>query len=503
MVTRKHQHPTITHLLFSGYILGALMLITGVAMLLPVICAAIYSGEGDFSYLLSTATFSILTGYPLWKFCERDRELGTRDAFFIATAGWVIISAISALPFVMSGAIPSFTDAFFEMMSGYTTTGATILVDIESLPHGLMLWRSQTHFIGGMGFITLAVLLLPRGVGGVRLNRAETSPGQVVTGERFTARTKDAMVLLWGIYLALNLMQIVLMYYAGLSLFDSICHTFATVATAGFSTYNASIGHFDSALVDWITITFMTLGGINFVLFIQLIRGNFIAFRINTELRYYLLLLLLISLFVSATLYFSETYLDDQNQPDIADSIRHGTFQVVSLLTTTGFTTADYAIWPNAAQMTLWVVVFIGACAGSTTSGVKIIHYILIWRFMAAAVKKLFFQPLSVISVRVNEQRVNNRVVYLALCYFIANIFIILFGSIVMAISDDLDVQSALSTVISSLMNIGPGFGAIGPTETYYPLSDFGKWYLSLNMLIGRLEMFSALVLFYPSFWRD
>ena len=162
MVTRKHQHPTITHLLFSGYILGALLLITGTAMLLPVICAAIYSGEGDFAYLLTTAAGSILVGYPLWKFCERDRELGARDAFFIATAGWVIISAISALPFVMSGAIPSFTDAFFEMMSGYTTTGATILVEIEALPLGFKLWRSQTHFIGGLGFITLAVLLLPR-----------------------------------------------------------------------------------------------------------------------------------------------------------------------------------------------------------------------------------------------------------------------------------------------------------------------------------------------------
>ena len=243
------------------------------------------------------------------------------------------------------------------------------------------------------------------------------------------------MILLWGIYLALNVLQVALMSYAGLSLFDPL-YTFATVATAGCRpTTPASVTLIARSLTGLQSVH--DLGGIIRPLY-QLLRGN--LGLSNRHRAHYLMLLLFVSFAVAAILYSSGTYLDDQNQPDLAASIRYGTFRCV-LLTTTGFTTADYVLWPNAAQMMLWVVVFIGACAGSTTSGVKVIHYILIWRFMVAAVKKLFFQPLSVISVRINEQRVNNRVVYLALCYFIANIFIILFGSIVMAISDDLDIN--------------------------------------------------------------
>ncbi|MBM74539.1 MAG: potassium transporter [Proteobacteria bacterium] len=476
-------------------VLGALLMVTGIAMLLPVFCTLFYDNEGDFWPLLSSACIAIFVGGPTWWFLKDAQELRLREAFVVATVGWVIISAFSTLPFLFHGAIPDFTNAFFEMMSGYTTTGATILNDIEALPHGLLLWRSETHFLGGMGFITLAILILPHGISGVRLFRAESSPGQLITGERFKARNRDAVVFLWIVYLVLNVAQIMLMCLGGMGLFDSICHTFGTVSTSGYSTYNASMGHFNNPYFDWITVIFMFLGGMTFVLFYYIYKGNFRALRINTELRWYVGLSLFFSVAISLVLFKHGIY-------GISDSLRHGTFQTLSILTTTGFSTVDYELWPQSAQMLLFVVCFVGACAGSTTSGIKIIHYVLICKFMAVAIKKLFFQPLTVVSIRINEQRIDNVVIYLALCYFIVNIFLILLGSCVITLLEEIDFFDAISSVVAALMNIGPGFGLVGPTDNFDFFSDASKWFLSLNMLIGRLEMFSALVLIYPSFWR-
>ena len=223
----------------------------------------------------------------LWSAFRSSRELGLRESFVIASFGWIVVSAFSAVPFIIHGSIPSFTDAFFEMMSGYTTTGATILTDIESLPHGLIFWRSETHLLGGMGFLTLTVLFLPHGMGGLRLFRAESSPGQVITRERFTPRNRDAMHYLWGIYLALNLIQVLLLCAGGMSLFDSLCHAFGTVSTSGYSPYNASIGHYGSAYFEWVITVFMFLGGVTFMLFYHLPRGDWGVLRLNTELLWY------------------------------------------------------------------------------------------------------------------------------------------------------------------------------------------------------------------------
>lgn len=479
-----------------AYVFGTLLLVTAAAMLFPVACSLLYGDAGDLVPLLISAGATATLGAPLRWGVRKDVDFELRHAVIIATFGWVIISAVSALPFVIHGAIPSFTDAFFEMMSGYTTTGATVLEDIEVVPRGLLLWRSETHFLGGMGFVTLAVLVLPHGMGGLRLFRAESSPGQVVTKEKFTARNRDAMAYLWLIYLALNLAQIVLLCAGGMSLFDSICHTFGTVSTSGYSTYNASVGHFDSAYFDWIIILFMFLGGTTFVLFYRAARGDFRAALVNTEFRWYVGFVAVFCGAVTLVLWSAGVY-------DFPDSLRHGTFQVVSLLTTTGFSTADYELWPPAAQMFLYAVCFVGACAGSTTSGIKVVHYAIIWKFVVAAVKKNFFQPLSVVSVRLNDQRIDSSVVQLAVCYFIANIFLVLLGGVFMALSDGMDISTAMSSVIATLMNIGPGFGDVGPTENFAHISGVGKWFLSFNMLVGRLEMFSALVLFYPSFWKS
>lgn len=471
------------------------MLVTGSSMLLPIACAYIYGGD-DLLPLSISALIIAGAGLPLRFFFRKYDDLDIRDGIFIAVFGWILISALSALPFVIHGAIPSFTDAFFEMMSGYTTTGATILEDIEALPHGLLFWRSQTHLLGGMGFLTLTIIFLPHGMGGLRIFRAESSPGQVITRDRFLPRNKDAMVWLWVIYLALNAAQTGLLCLGGMELFDALCTAFGTVSTSGYSPRNASIAYYDSAYVDWITILFMFLGGMTFVLFYQMARGNFSGIRTNTEFRWYVSFLLFFCGAVTLILWYNGSY------GDFEQSLRFATFQVMSLLTTTGFTTADYELWPQSAQMFLFTVCFVGACAGSTTSGIKVVHYAIIFKYMYGAVKKIFLQPMSMMSVRINGRPVDASIIDLAVCYFIVNILLVLAGGCFMVLSDDMDYLTAMSSIIATLMNIGPGFGDVGPSETYAFISDIGKWFLSLNMLIGRLEMFSALVIFFPAFWK-
>lgn len=475
-------------------VLGKLLIITGSSLLAPICCSLIY-GEDDLNALVVTAVLTIALGLPLWRRFRGHHDLNIRDGFFIAFFGWILISAVSALPFVFHGSIPSFTDAFFEMMSGYTTSGATILTDIEVVPRGLIFWRSQTHLLGGMGFLTLTIIFLPHGMGGVRIFRAESSPGQVITREKFIPRNRDTMVWLWGIYIGLNLLQTLLMCAGGMSLFDSLCHAFGTVSTSGYSPYNASIGHYNNAYFDWVIITFMFLGGVTFMLFYHLMMGNWRIIRINTEFRWYLGFMLFFCGMVTWILWKENTY-------PFWDALRYACFQITSLLTTTGFTTADYELWPQASQMFLYAVCFIGACAGSTTSGIKVVHYVLIWKFGIATVKQIFFSPMSVISVRLNERPVEAQVGQLAVFYFIVNVFLILIGGCVMVLTDDMDYVTAMSSVIATLMNIGPGFGDVGPTENYAFISTTGKWFLSWLMLVGRLEMFSALVIFYPSFWK-
>ncbi len=475
-------------------VLGKLLLVTGCSLVFPLICS-LYYGEDDLFAIAVTAGGTVVTGYILWRSFRNHQELNIKDGFFIAFFGWVLISAVSAVPYMIHGSIPSFTDSFFEMMSGYTTSGATILEDIEVVPHGLLFWRSQTHLLGGMGFLTLTVIFLPHGMGGLRLFRAESSPGQVITREKFIPRNRDTMIWLWGIYMVLNLAQTLLLCFGGMSLFDSLCHAFGTVSTSGYSPYNASIGHYNSPYFDWVITIFMFLGGMTFMLFYHMVMGNWRVIRINTEFRWYLGFMLFFCAMVSWILWKENTY-------NLMDSIRYACFQVTSILTTTGFTTADYELWPNAAQMLIYAVCFIGACAGSTTSGIKVVHYVLIWKFGVAAIKQIFFKPMSIMTVRMNQRQVEPQIIYLAVCYFIVNIFLILGGGCFMSLIDDMDVTTAMSSVIATLMNIGPGFGGVGPTKNYAFISDTGKWFLSWNMLVGRLEMFSALVIFYPSFWK-
>ncbi len=476
-------------------VMGALLLVTGCSMIFPIGCSYIY-GESDFHALLYTAILVIALGFPLkYKFRHCD-DLGLKEGILIASIGWTLISAFSALPFVIHGSIPSFTDAFFEMMSGYTTTGATILPDIEIVPHGLLFWRSQTHLLGGMGFLTLTIIFLPHGMGGLRIFRAESSPGQVITKEKFVARNKDAMIWLWGIYLGLNIAQTLLMCLGGMPLFDSLTIAFGTVSTSGYSVKNASIAFYQNAYIDWIIILFMFLGGMTFVLFFRLLKGDTEWIKTNTEFHWYTSLTLLFCLVVSFILWSQGDYTSPW------DALRYGSFQVISLLTTTGFTTADYELWHRAALMFLYAVCFLGACAGSTTSGIKVVHYVLIGKYICSAIKKIYIQPMSVMSIRLNGKPVERIIVDLAICYFIVNILLIFAGSCFISYTDDLDYTTSMSAIIATLMNIGPGFGDIGPSENFAFFSTTGKWFLAWNMLVGRLEMFSALVLLFPAFWR-
>ena len=475
-------------------VLGKLLIVTGSSMIFPLICSLFYKGD-DFYAIAITGVLTVCIGCPLWWFCRRFDDVNIKDGFFIAFFGWILISAVSAVPFMIHGSIPSFTDAFFEMISGYTTTGATILTDIEAVPHGLIFWRSQTHLLGGMGFLTLTIIFLPHGMGGVHLFRAESSPGQVITKEKFIPRNKDTMVWLWGIYLALNILETMMLCGGGMPLFDSLCHSFGTVSTSGYSPWNASIEHYNNAYFDWVIILFMFLGGMTFMLFYHIAHGNWNIIKVNTEFRWYVGFMLFFCIMVSWILWKGNTY-------GLMDSIRYATFQVTSILTTTGFTTADYEQWPQAAQMFIFMVCFIGACAGSTTSGIKIVHYILIIKFGIAQIKRIYFSPMSVISIRLNQRPVELQIIYIAFCYFIVNIFLVLGGGCFMTLVDKIDYHTAISSVISALMNIGPGFGGVGPSKNYAFISDTGKWFLSWNMLVGRLEMFSALVIFYPSFWK-
>jgi trk system potassium uptake protein TrkH len=475
-------------------VLGKLLIITGCSMVFPLICSLYYK-EDDLYAIAITAIIIISIGYPLWLSFRRCQDLNIKDGFFIAFFGWILISAVSGIPFIIHGSIPSFTDAFFEMMSGYTTTGATILTDIEAVPHGLLFWRSQTHLLGGMGFLTLTIIFLPHGMGGVRIFRAESSPGQVITKEKFIPRNRDTMIWLWGIYIGLNIAETLLLCFGGMSIFDSMCHSFGTISTSGYSPLNASIGHYDNAYFDWVIIIFMFLGGMTFMLFYHMMMGNWKIIKINTELRWYVGLMFFFCGIVSFILWKENTY-------GLLDSIRYATFQVTSILTTTGFTTADYEQWPQAAQMFLYLICFIGACAGSTTSGIKIVHYVLICKFGVAAIKQIFFRPMAVVSVRLNQRPVDSQIIHLALFYFIVNIFMVLAGGCFMTLTDPMDFTTAMSSVIAALMNIGPGFGGVGPSKNFAFISDAGKWFLSWNMLVGRLEMFSALVIFFPSFWK-
>jgi len=318
----------------------------------------------------------------------------------------------------------------------------------------------------------------------------------MITNERIIPRNRDALLWVWIAYTLLNLLNGMLLWLGGMSWFDSICHAFSTVATAGYSPKNASMGHYGNAYFDWVTIVFMFLGGVTFMLYYHMQKGHWEIVGKNTELRWYAGIVLFFCALVTLILWSRGTY------PNFLDALRHGAFQVVSLLTTTGLTTADYDLWPQSAQMYLYTVCFIGACSGSTTSGIKIVHYVILLKHLKATMLRFFIQPRFLSKVILNGQKLDEKIIHIAFAYFIINMFLVVAGGCLIVLLNEIDLRSALSSVVSTLMNVGPGFGSVGPSGNYQHFSDASKWLLSWLMLVGRLEMFTALVVLYPAFWK-
>ncbi|MGA1598009.1 MAG: TrkH family potassium uptake protein [bacterium] len=473
---------------------GGLLLVNAGLLLFPAICSLIYEGS-DFAAFAWTILGSLMVGGPIYFAIRHSHQGRIRENFVLVALGWVLLTAVGAIPFMIHGGIPSFTDAFFEVMSGYTTTGSTLLTDIEALPHGLLFWRSMTHFVGGMGMIVLYLTLFSSS-GANHMYRAEAAPGQGLNGVKMVPRLNETLRWLWAIYLGLNLIQTLLLWFGGMDLFDSLVHAFATISTGGYSNRNASFGHYQSMFLDWVVIVFMFLGGMDFVLHYHLIRRNWYEVRVNTEIKAYLLIVILLGLGVSLILWADQTY------SSLADSARFGFFHVVSLITTTGFGTADYEQWSQSAQMLLMITLFIGGCTGSTSSGIRIIHVVIILKSISHTAKTML-QPMAVHPLRINGRPLAPPIVHGIMSFFTLNILGLLVGSVVLTLFDPIDFWSAFSAMMATLWNIGPAFGAVGPTQNFAQFSDISTWVLSFSMLAGRLDIYTLLVFFFPGFWKN
>jgi trk system potassium uptake protein TrkH len=420
-------------------------------------------------------------------------ELRRSEAFAVVSFGWVAMSVFGAIPFLLSGTIPSTTDAFFETMSGFTTTGASILREIESLPSSILFWRSFTHWIGGMGIIVLSLAILPfLGVGGMQLFRAEV-PGP--TPDRLQPRIKETAKLLWGVYFALTFLQILLLMAANMPWLDACCHAFGTLGTGGFSTKNASIGAYPSYAIQWIIILFMFLAGANFTLHFQAIRGR--TWREHWrdfEFRAYTLITLLAVTVTTLVLLWDDPF----SGP--LQALTASAFTVISLGTSTGYATVDYQIWPIFLHALLLVLMFVGGCAGSTGGGFKTVRAILMVRFTRIELRRLL-HPRAIINVRYGNRRVQDSVIQNVLGFFLLYISFLALGTLLLA-ALGIDLVTAGSASLACLSNIGPGLADVGPTANYAWMPGSAKWLLSFWMLLGRLEIYTVLILFAPELWK-
>lgn len=476
-------------------ILGLILTFLGIAMLAPLPFSFYYQ-SGDHFGIINSALITIAVGLISYfsmknKSKNVKNDIRPKEGFAIVGLSWIFMSAFGSLPFILSGAIPNFTDAYFETMSGFTTTGASILSDIEALPKGVMFWRSFTHWLGGMGIIVLSIAILPfLGVAGMQLFKAEV-PGP--TADKLTPRVTETAKILWGVYFLLTFLQTILLMFGGMDLFDSLCHTFGTMATGGYSTKNASVAYFNNAFIDYVIIIFMILSGMNFSLHYRLLRGNFRDFFKNEESKFFLLIILVSALIITVDVY----YLHISN---INDSFRHSLFQVVSIITTTGYATKDYEVWSVSSHIILLLLMYVGGCAGSTGGGLKVVRLLLLLKYAYSEIKRLV-HPKAVIPIRIGGVPVEKSIMTNIAGFFIVYVFIAAI-SILLITFFGVDFLTSFGAVSATLNNVGPGIGNVGPTENYSHLPIAVKWLLSFLMLLGRLEVFTILVLLTPTFWR-
>ncbi len=473
-------------------ILALLILGASVTLVPPIITGLIYQ-DGAVLPFVEALILTLATGFALYLPVRKHRnELRLRDGFMVVVLFWTVLGVAGGLPIYLGIEDISITDAVFESISGITTTGATVIVGIDELPHSLLLYRQQLQWLGGMGIIVLAVAVLPMlGVGGMQLFRAET-PGPV-KDTKLTPRITETAKALWYIYLGLTVACCLAYWAAGMSFFDAMAHSFSTVAIGGFSTHDASIGYFDNTGIELIAIVFMLLSGINFAIHFTAFRNRSLSpYRRDAEFRTYILVLFVVSVITVGYLQFMHTF------DSTTESIIGGLFQVVSIGTTTGFTTAEYYTWPGFLPVLLLYVSFIGGCSGSTGGGIKVIRILLLVKQGARELKRLV-HPNAQIAVKIGKKAMPEKVIE-AVWGFFAAYFAISALLILLLMATGLNQVTAFSAVAACLNNLGPGLGDVG--RNFASINDPAKWILCVAMLLGRLEIFTLLVLFTPAFWR-
>ncbi len=459
--------------------------------LVPMGVAVLY-GESWIAFGLPLAVLAFLGGLGTIIGSRPKRALDARDGVTIVLITWTVACVSGAFPFLLSGSTERFADALFESASGFTTTGSSIFSDVESLPKSILFWRSFSHWLGGMGILVLAVAILPAlGIGGYQLLRAE-APGPDV--ERLAPRIAHTAQVFWAIYAGMTAVETILLVSGGMSFFDSINHSFATLATGGFSTRNASIAAYDSAYIEWVVAAFMILSGVNFALYYRAVMRQLKRVRDDSELKTYAAYIIGCVAIVTVALVAGRSY------SGIGETLRYATFQVATLATSTGFATADYVVWPGVARGVLLLALLVGGCVGSTSGGVKMLHVTVLGKIVGRQLRQLS-HPRSVVTIRVNKVPLTPGTENAIVGFFVLYLIVVAISTIVVAASGT-DLETALSASLAVIGNVGPGFGQVGPTLDYGFLPDFVKVFLSIVMVTGRLEVYTVALLFVPGFLK-
>ena len=473
--------------------LSAMILLISASMLFPLLWA-LKDGTSDVRAFALSIAIGVIFSLLLFVFGRKadSKDMRTREAFAAVALAWVFASFQGCLPYMLGGYIPSFTDAYFETMSGFTTTGATILKDIEINPRGILMWRAETQWLGGMGIVVLTIALLPMlGMRVTQLFKAEV-PGPVL--EKISPRIQDMAIMLWEVYMGLTFVGIVILAAGGMSVYESICHIFAAVSTGGFSPRNASTAAYSSSYVDWALTLIMFLSGANFNLHLLAIKNKTLKPYMDPEFCFYSEIIFISTCAVAIYIYAQGFF------GNIADAVRFAAFHVVSIITTTGFVSADYSLWPPLTQMLLLSLMFVGGCAGSTAGAIKCIRVKIAGKQIASEIKT-FIHPNAAVPVRIGGQTIDHKMVSSVTC-FIVLYFIIFILSVIAVSATGQDMITSIGGVATTLGNVGPGFGAVGPVNNFASQPLFAKWVYIFCMLCGRLELYTVLVLFSRDSWR-
>ena len=471
--------------------IGQVLLVESALMLIPL-AVALLCGGGDAMAILISLVITAAAGELLSLLKPRSDNLRAREGFAVVALGWILVSFFGCLPFRLHGCIPKLVDAYFETVSGFTTTGATLLTDVEVLPKGLLFWRSFSHWVGGMGVLVLSLALLPKmGARSIHLMRAE-SPGPAV--DKLVPRVGNNAKILYYLYISLTATMLVCLLLTGMNLYDALIHTFGAAGTGGFSNYNASVGAFDSQAAEIIIGVFMALFGVNFSIYYYILRRNWGAVKHNSELWTYLAIMLVSSVVIAVNILPMYGH-------NFFTSLRYSFFQVSSIMTTTGYATADFDLWPQLSRTLLTALMLVGASAGSTGGGLKVVRMQLLVKSGIREIRHTV-HPKSVNTIKMDGRTVSDSVLNGVQSFFFMYI-LVLIVSVLLISFDGYDLETNLTAVLSALSNIGPGFNLVGPTRNFSIFSDFSTFVLSMDMLIGRLEIFPMLMLAAPSAWRQ